>query len=69
MKMPKFGTKKTLFESFWVRTLKTIVIFDISTLKFIKNQFLTHAVNFGIRSAFSQSQGLDPSPLYKVCRK
>ena len=32
---------------------KTIVIFEISTLKFIKNESLTHTVNFGIGSAFS----------------
>ena len=48
---------------------KTIVIFEISTLKFIKNESLTHAVNFGLGSAFSECPGLGlgPGPLYKVC--
>ena len=41
-----------------------IVIFEISTLEFLNNEFLIHTVNFGIGSAFSQ----DPGPLYKVCR-
>ena len=31
-----------------------IVIFEISTLEFFKNEFLTHAVNFAIGSAFSK---------------
>ena len=52
-----------------------IVIFEISTLKFVENEFLTHAVNFGIGSAFSKSPGSPfsegpgpaPGPLYKVC--
>ena len=43
---------------------KTIVIFEISTLDFIKNEFSTIVVNFGIRSAFSGGAG--PSLLYKV---
>ena len=52
---------------------KTIVIFEISTLKFAENESLTHTVNFGIGSAFSKgpgsafSEGLGPGPLYKVC--
>ena len=53
---------------------KTIIIFDISTLKFNHNESLTHSVNFGIGSAFSKvpgstfSEGLGPGrgPLYKV---
>ena len=51
---------------------KTIVIFEISTLEFVKYESLTHTVNFGIGSAFSKdpwsvfSEGL--GPLYKVCR-
>ena len=52
-----------------------IVIFEISTLKFVENEFLTHTVNLGIGSAFSKSpgspfsEGLGPAPglLYKVC--
>ena len=50
----------------------------MSTLKFIKNEFLTHPMNFGIGSAFSKCPGSTfsegpgpgpgPGPLYKVCR-
>ena len=55
---------------------KTIVIFEISTLEFVKNKSLTHTMNFGIKSAFSKglgsafSEGLGPGPgpLYKVCQ-
>ena len=34
-KMPKFGTKNTLFGYFWARILKIIIIFEITTLKFV----------------------------------
>ena len=52
-----------------------IVIFEISTLESVKNEFLTYTVNFGIGStfckvlgsAFSQVPGPGPGPLYKVC--
>ena len=55
---------------------KTIVIFEISTLKFVKNDSLTHIVNFGIGSTFSkvagsvfsEGPGPVPGPLYKVCQ-
>ena len=33
------------------------------------NESLTHAVNFGIGSAFSEGPDLGPDPLYKVCQK
>ena len=33
---------------------KTIVMFDINTLKFVKNEFWTHRMNFGIESSFSK---------------
>ena len=54
---------------------KTIVIFEISNLKFVKNESLTHKVNFGIGptfskclgSIFSEGPSLGPGPLYKVC--
>ena len=54
---------------------KTIVIFEMSTLKFVKNESLTHTVNFGVGSAFSkvpgsafsEGPGLGPGLLYKVC--
>ena len=59
---------------FGVEFEKNIVIFEISTLKFVKNESLTHTVNFGIGSdlpkglgsAFSVGPG--PGPLYKACR-
>ena len=55
--------------------LKTIVIFEISTLKLFSEDSLTHTVNFGIGSAFSKGPGFafsegpstDPGPFYKVC--
>ena len=71
-KIPRFGTKNVLFGYFWARILKTTVIFEISTLKFVENESLTHAVHFGIGFAFSKrprsafSEGPDPGPLYKV---
>ena len=51
---------------------KTIVIFEISSLKFVKNQFLANKVTFGIGSVFSKgpvsafSEGSGPGPFYKV---
>ena len=41
-------------------------MFEICTLKFIKNESLTHTVNFGIGSAFSKCPTPGPGPLYKV---
>ena len=54
---------------------KTTVIFEIHTLEFIKNEFSTQTVNFGIGSIFSEVSGSDFSEgpglgkgsLYKVC--
>ena len=40
------------FGVFGLEFSKTIVIFEISTLIFVKNEFLTDTVNFDIRSAF-----------------
>ena len=70
--MPKFETKNVILE---LELKKTIVIFEISTLKFVKNESLTHIVNIGIGSTFSKCLGsifsegpsLGPGPLYKVC--
>ena len=53
---------------------KTTTLFEIGTLEFAKNGFLTHTVNFGIWSAFSkglvsassEGSGPGPGPLYKV---
>ena len=77
MEMPKSGTKNALFGYFCTRIFKKlIVIFEISTLKFVISESLTNTVNFGIGSTFSKGLGcaflegpsLDPGPLYKVCR-
>ena len=50
---------------------KTLVIFEISTFEFLKNESLTHKVNFGIGSAFSKGSGSGfsegPGLLHKVC--
>ena len=46
-KLPYLGTFGIEFE-------KNIVEFEKGTLKFVKNESLTHTVNFGIGSAFSQ---------------
>ena len=57
-RIPKFGTKNAFFGYFWARILKkAIVIFEINTHKFVKNESLTHTVNFGIGSAFSKGPG------------
>ena len=59
---------------FGLEFLKKIVILEISTLKFVKYESLTHIVNFGVGSAFSKgpgsafSEGPGPGPLYKVWR-
>ena len=73
--MPKLGTKIAYLGLFGLelKKKKTIVIFEISTLEFLYNKSLTHAVTFGIGSPFSEglgsafSEGLGPAPLYKEC--
>ena len=75
--MSKFGTENAWFGYIAARNLKTIVIFEISTLEFFKTEFLAHTLNFGIGSAFSKgakpnlSEGLVPGfgSLYKVCQQ
>ena len=57
MKMFKFGNKTALFVYFWARILKIIVIFEISTLEFVRDEFLTHTVIFWIGSAFYKGPG------------
>ena len=42
----------TYLGSFGIEFRKTIIIFEISTLEFVKNESLTHTVNFAIGSAF-----------------
>ena len=66
---PKFGTKNVLFGYFWARILRpTAAIFEISTLKFVENESLTHTVDFSMGSTFSKcpgpvfSEGPGPDP-------
>ena len=50
-------------------------MFEISTIKLVKNEFLSYTVNFNIGSSFSKGPGSVFSegpgsglgPLYKVC--
>ena len=68
----RFGPKLSYLENFGLEIEKTIVIFEISTHKFIKNDFLTNIVNFGIEITFYK--GLESPfsggscPLCKVCQ-
>ena len=72
--MPKYGAKMPYLSIFGLEFSKNIVIFEISPIKFVKHGFLTHTVNFGMRSAFSkglrfafsEGPGAGPGPLYKV---
>ena len=76
-KIPKFGTKNALFGYFWDRTLKNYChIWNQHPQKIVENESLTHTVNFGIGSAFSEGlgsafsegPGRGPALPYKVCR-
>ena len=64
--MPYLGTIGLVFE-------KALVISETNTLEFLKNESLTHTLNFDIGFNFSKvlgsgfSEGLGPGPLYKVC--
>ena len=66
----KFGIKNALFGYFLARNCHIW-----NQLEFVKVEFLTHTVHFGIGSAFSkcpesvfsEGPGRDPGPLYKVC--
>ena len=42
---------------FGLEFLRTIVIFEISNLEFVKHESLTHTMNFAIRSAFLKVWG------------
>ena len=63
------------FNVFRINLKKNSFIFDISTVEFVKYQFLTNTVNFGIRfavtkgpeSAFSEDPGPGWDPLPKMC--
>ena len=59
-KMPFFGIfdQKCLVLVFLGKNFKrSIVIFEISTLKFFKNESLTHTVNCSVGSVFSKGTG------------
>ena len=60
--MPYLGTFGLEYE-------KAIVISEISTLKFLRNESFPHIVNLGRGSGFSRRRGLGPGlgSLYKVC--
>ena len=66
-KLPYFGLFKLEFQ-------KTIVIFETSTLRINKSEFLTIIVDFGVGFAFSKGPGSafsecsGPALLYEVCR-
>ena len=49
--MPDLGSFGLEFEN-------DIVIFETNALEFVTNEFLTHAVNFGIGSLFQKYQSL-----------
>ena len=51
------GPKTPYLGAFGLEFSKTIVMFKISTLKFVRNESLTHTVNFSIESAFSKGPG------------
>ena len=71
-------TKNALFVYFWARISEKLLSYLKSAPSNLsKNESLTHAVNFGVASAFSKGQGsaLSEGPvlglhaLYKVPRK
>ena len=67
--MPKFEIKNTLLGIFGLEFLRTIVIFEISNLEFVKHESLTHTMNFAIGSAFSKGLGSVRGVLIKSCTK
>ena len=64
------GPKNALL---WLEFEKAITVSEIITLKFLKNESLTHTVNLVIRSAFSKGPGSGfsegpppgPGPIFK----
>ena len=70
-------TKNAIFAYFWATILyKVLSHLKSAPVKFVKNESLTHTVNFDMgsafskvpRSAFSKGSGMGLGPLYKVCR-
>ena len=62
-----FNQKCLIWVFFGQNFKKTVVIFEISTLEFVRIEPLTHTVNFGIGWAFPEGLGLGPDPFYQVC--
>ena len=70
------GPKFLYFRISGLELWKTIFIFEISTLQFVRIEFLTQIVNFYVGPTFSKvsgsafSEGLCQSlgPIYKVCQ-
>ena len=66
-----------MFGYFGLEFEKTLVLFEVSTLQFIKIEILTIIVHFdrelcfskGPRSAFSESLSPDLRLLFEVCRQ
>ena len=70
MKKQKYlnlGSKLPYLGIFGQQFQKTTVMFEISALEFVKNESLTHTMNFGVGSTFSKGLGPGPGPPYKVC--
>ena len=65
--MSKFGSKLTYLDILDSIFQKTIVIYEINNLTFLKNEFFNSSSKFWYRSAFSEGLGQGPDPLYKVC--
>ena len=68
------GPKASYLRIFGLDFENSFVVFEISTLLFVKHEFLTNAENFGIGPffkgralVFSEAPGPGPGPLYKVC--
>ena len=40
----------------------------LGTIDIVKNEFLTHTVNFCTRSTFCKDSGMGPGPLYQICK-
>ena len=70
--MERLGSKFFDLSIFGQEFGKSIAFFEISILTFLKNEFLTNTVNFGIGSAFSKGPGSaffdcpDPGQFYKA---
>ena len=70
-KMPKFGTKNSLFRYFWARNLKNYCHIWHKYPRICQIQWYTHTVIFVFGCDFSKvpwfTFSLGSGPLYKVC--